>query len=86
MTELVPRSRAEELMVEILKRRKSPMTIAEIVDAILKQEPDALSGATPRNSMYSIVFRREKRRKENGLAPLFRTKSERGNVLYCLNK
>lgn len=86
MSSLGQRSRAEELMVEILRRRKSPMTLGEIVDVILSQEPTALSGATPRNSMYSIVFRRERRRKESRIPLLFKTTKVRGSLLYQLNK
>jgi len=79
-------SRAEDLMVEILKKRKSPMTLAEIVDLILKMDPDVFTGETPRNSMYSIIFRREKRRKDSKQAAIFKKVKERGNVLYTLNK
>lgn len=86
MSSLGQRSRAEELMVEILRRRKSPMTLGEIVDVILLQEPTALGGATPRNSMYSIVFRRERRRKESRMPLLFKTTKVRGSQLYQLNK
>jgi hypothetical protein len=86
MSFLVQKSRAEELMVEILKRRKSPMTLGEIVDVILKSEPEVLAGETPRNSMYSIIFRREKRRKESKQPMLFKTTRERRNVLYQLNR
>ena len=86
MSNLEPRSRAEELMVEILRRRKSPMTLGEIVDVILQQEPSVLAGETPRKSMYSIVFRRENRRKGSRIPLLFKTTKERGSVLYQLNR
>lgn len=86
MSTLEPSSRAEELMVEILARRKTPMTLSEIVDAMLRQEPSVLIGATPQKSMYSIVFRREKRRKAGRMPLLFRRTKERGSVLYQLNR
>jgi hypothetical protein len=86
MSSLKTRSRAEELMVEILKKRKTPMTLGEISDVILRQEPSVLAGATPRNSMYSIISRREKRRKGDRMPLMFKTTRERGSVLYQLNR
>lgn len=86
MSTLQPSSRAEELMAEILAKRKTPMTLGEIVDAILRQDPTVLGGATPEKSMYSIVFRREKRRKANRMPLLFRRTKERGSILYQLNR
>lgn len=86
MSTLQPSSRAEELMIEILARRRTPMTLGEIVDAMLRQEPSVLSGATPQKSMYSIIFRREKRREAGEMPLLFKKTKERGSILYQLNK
>lgn len=82
-----PRNKSgiEELMVEILKNKNSPMSLGEIVDEIKTLSPTALAGKTPRNSLYSIIYRREKRRVDAGENPLFKTFEERREVLYLLN-
>lgn len=80
------KSNVEGLMVEVLKKKEMPMSLGEIVDEIRKLDPSSLTGKTPRNSLYSIIYRREKRRIDDGEKPIFRTIEERREVLYFLNK
>jgi transcriptional antiterminator len=66
-----PRSRAEEMMIQILSLSKDPISLTQIAKEIELSDPTILSGKTPRNSLYSIVYRREKRRELAGLSRLF---------------
>lgn len=56
----------EWLTVEVLLEtpNHSPLSIHEIVAEIKKIAPRALSGKTPNKSLYSVIYRREKRRRE----------------------
>lgn len=77
-------SNLESLMVATLKKRKV-LSLPEIVQEILKGSPEAFTGQTPTNSLYSIVYRREKSRLENGQPALFLTEKVRNVLLYSLN-
>lgn len=80
------RSDIEALMVEILIKRGAPMSLYEIAEEIRRISPTSLSGQTPRKSLYSIIYRREKRRINEGKGLLFKTTEERREVLYSINK
>ncbi|MFT3814395.1 MAG: hypothetical protein QM740_13615 [Acidovorax sp.] len=77
-------STLESLMVAALKEQKV-LSLPEIVQEILKRNPEAFTGQTPTNSLYSIVYRREKSRIESGKPALFFTEKVRNVVLYSLN-
>lgn len=77
-------SKCEEAMVEVLRKVKGPLTLGEIVALIRKADPSLLAGATPTNSLYSMLVRRERFRAEQGLGKLFETNKERGSLLYSL--
>jgi len=79
------KSNLEELMVEILKKNKKPLTLLEVVDEISKSNPEAFSGKTPGKSLYSTIYRREKARIEKGKQPMFLTNTEKREALYSLN-
>lgn len=79
------KSDVEDLMVQILNRKKLPMSLGEIIDEIKTLSPTLLTGKTPRNSLYSIIYRREKRRVDAGEKPLFKTTEERREILYSIN-
>jgi hypothetical protein len=76
----------EELMVSVLKKQRKPLRLPEIVDEIRRLNPSVLDGKSPRNSLYSIVYRRERRRVERGEKALFLITQERNEVYYSLNK
>jgi hypothetical protein len=73
-------------MVAILEKYKRPMNLIEVVEKIQKLDPYALSGNTPRKSLYSVVYRREKRRSEKGEKALFRTVEVNNELFFTLNK
>ena len=79
------KSTAEQLMVDVLANSKQALTLEEIVSEILSMNPSALTGKTPRNSLYSVIYRREKRRSERGLDALFKTSTRGGATYYSLN-
>lgn len=78
-------SASEKLMVDVLRDADKSLTLDEIVEQILHRNPTALSGKTPKNSLYSVVYRREKRRKERGLPALFKTIIRGGARYYSIN-
>jgi hypothetical protein len=79
------KSTIEEMMIAVLVNEKRPMSILEISCAIKKLDPSIFNGKTPKNSLYSIIYRREKKRKDSGEKGLFKTIKERRDVLYILN-
>jgi hypothetical protein len=72
-------------MVNVLADSKQALTLNEIVSEILSRNPSALTGKTPRNSLYSVIYRREKRRAARGLHALFKTTTRGGATYYSLN-
>ena len=79
------KSNLEELMVEILKKKKKPLTLLEVVDEISKVNPEVFTGKTPSKSLYSTIYRREKARIAKGNHPIFLQDSTRQETLYSLN-
>lgn len=77
-------SNLESLMIGALKKQKE-LSLPEIVQKILIGSPQAFTGKTPTNSLYSIIYRREKSRIEGGNPALFLTKKVRNITLYSLN-
>lgn len=78
------KSNLEVMMVGVLKVKKA-LSLQEIVDEIAKSNPNAFTGQTPRNSLYSIIYRRDRNRIEQGAQPLFLTEKVRSEVIYSLN-
>jgi len=72
-------------MVEVLMDTNQMLTLDEIVDLILAQNPAVLTGKTPKKSLYSVIYRREKSRKERGISPLFKINIRGGITCYSLN-
>lgn len=72
-------------MVDVLAVSKQALTLGEIVSEILSRNPSALTGKTPRKSLYSVIYRREKRRAERVSPPLFKTTTRGGATYYSLN-
>lgn len=79
-------SHTEELMTQVLKEKNRAMTIREIVTEIVKIDSNCLNGKNPTKSLYSIIYRREKRRILNNKPKAFTTSEDRGQTLYSLNK
>ena len=79
------RSDLEMLMIQVLKEKKRALSLSEIAPEISKIDKAIFSGKTPAKSLYSVVYRREKKRMELGLEPLFKKEMCRRDVLFSLN-
>ncbi|NKI73632.1 hypothetical protein Dpoa2040_000845 [Dickeya sp. CFBP 2040] len=79
-------SRNEQLMLQVLESAVQPLNLREIVNAINAINNTSLAGKTPEKSLYSIIYRREKRRKENGQTPIFIVNKRGGTQYYSVNK
>jgi hypothetical protein len=75
----------EAMMLDILKGAKRPMTIVQIVEVIQLLEPSVFTGKTPHKSLYSIVYRNERRRISIGEKILFKKSVQNGSVFYTPN-
>jgi hypothetical protein len=78
-------SNAEQLMVDVLEQVGKPLTLIEIVEIMLKMNPIILTGKTPKNSLFSILHRREIRRKEMGYQTLFIKTTKGKDTFYRIN-
>jgi HB1, ASXL, restriction endonuclease HTH domain len=78
------RSHLKELMVRVLTDSQRPMPLSEITRAIKSSFPEAMTGKTPEKSLYSVVYRSEKRRIEKKLEPLFIKEYVKGDCFYSL--
>ena len=79
-------SKIEQLMIEVLKASAQSLNMAEIAAAIKKKDNQVLTGKTPDKSLYSIIYRREAKRKELGLPSPFVVIKRGGGKHYELNK
>lgn len=79
------KSNLEELMVDVLKKKKKPLTLYEVVEEIRKNDPEIFTGKTPTKSLYSTIYRREKARAQSGNPPFFLQDTTRRDTLYSLN-
>lgn len=75
----------EMLMVNVLKNSKVSLTLGEIVIKIRAKHPDKLNGRTPTKSLYSMIFRHDKKREQKGDKPLFKVEIRGGSKFYSLN-
>lgn len=80
------RSLNEQLMVEIIEDAGQPLNLKEIADKICEENETSLTGKTPEKSLYSIVYRRENKRKEVGIPPMFVVTKRGGSKYYSVNK
>ncbi len=74
----------ENLMAEALLK-SDELSIQDVVNAIVRDNPDAFTGTTPRNSLYSIVYRLEKKRLANKGSTRFNRIKKNGVYFYSLN-
>lgn len=79
------KSSLEELMIYVLKQAEKPLTLREISDQILKLNQKILTGSHPNKSLYSVIYRREKKRVTSGDKPFFLIDKSRRDDLYSLN-
>jgi hypothetical protein len=78
------KSKVEELMVEILSKSDHGLTLNELVKLIRDVDPSLLTGKNPNKSLYSIIYRRELKRKELNLTRLFKVDTTRRDSTYSL--
>lgn len=62
-----------------------PLSLQVIVFEIAKIDPEAFTGKSPTSSLYSIVYRREKRRLAARQETQFICKVIRGGLVYSIN-
>jgi hypothetical protein len=74
-------SSVEQVMVNVLDKAGKPLALNEIVEKMLHMNPFIFKGKTPKNSLYSVLYRRGKRREEMGYQPLF-LKTKSGNATF----
>jgi hypothetical protein len=77
-------SLSERLMVRILQESKKPMSLNNIIEVINRSHPELFKGRTPKNSLYSIIYRNEKKRQDRNEALLFNIKIEGKTSFYSL--
>jgi len=79
------KSQIESLVIEILKLKTS-LSLVQLVEEIQLRDKNLLSGKTPKNSLYSIIIRREQKRIDCGGLPFFKVNRVGRNNFYSLNK
>ncbi|EMH4138714.1 hypothetical protein RGJ21_003558 [Serratia marcescens] len=75
------KSELEQMVIEVLKRSKEPLSLLKITEKIIEVAPSLLRGATPSNSLYSIIYKREKRREADGDTAVF-LRLNKGRLVY----
>ncbi|WP_225315780.1 HTH domain-containing protein [Aeromonas caviae] len=73
-------------MIQVLEAAMQPLNLTEIVNAINSIDDTSLAGRTPEKSLYSIIYRREKRRRESGQKTVFIVSKRGGTQYYSVNK
>lgn len=73
------------MQVLLEKQNEGPLSINEIVLAIRKNVPNARQGKTPNKSLYSTIYRREKRREKQGLPSAFISRKKDLVARYSIN-
>lgn len=79
-------SAIESLMIKVLETSNEPLTLLELVAKIREIDASVLAGKKPINSLYSILFRREKKRRDSGHPELFLKDNRYRVTRYSLNK
>lgn len=74
-------SNIETLAVRVLRESGMALTVGEIAKGITSINPDVLRGKTPTNSLYSVLYRKEKQRESAGEKALF-VKFKKSSVLF----
>ncbi len=80
------KSNLETLAVQVLRASDEALNLNEIVEKIQCLDPQAFTGKSPKKSLYSVIYRREKRRTLNNIPPLLIQKKVGRNTVYTLNE
>lgn len=76
----------ESEIISVLEQAGRPLSIKEIADIIVSRKRKEFFGKTPNKTVYSIIYRKNKRKKEQGYEPLFNKAEEDEQVKYFLKK
>lgn len=76
------KSDLEEGVVAVLSKARSPLPLTEILRRMEDYGCTMPAGKTPSRSLYSTLFRRERRRKEAGVPALFKWQVASDRVLH----
>ena len=68
----------------VLSEANMPLEMGEIVKRIKNKDRSVLKGMTPEKSLYSVIYRRERRRAERGYKRLIKQIKDRGKALYLI--
>ena len=71
--------------VRILKDSRKPLTLREMIDRIVERKLVTVRGKTPEKTLYGVIYKKEKARKERGEKPVFKKIRQGSSVLYTLN-
>jgi hypothetical protein len=77
-------SEFEAAAIKVLKRSKHPMTLTEITDEIVARKLATIRGATPKNSLYALIMRKEIARAKRGEPAIFHKTITGRMVRYSL--
>ncbi len=61
------------------------MSLKEVITQIRKLDSDAFQGKTPEKSLYSVIYRRERKREKLQKTSAFIIERRYGATLYKLN-
>ena len=75
----------EELMILALKASKKPLSLLQIVEKIIELKPEVFIGKTPKNSLYSIIYRNENKRIKAGMPTYFIKVEKSREYIYSIN-
>ncbi|MGG8470792.1 HTH domain-containing protein [Rahnella sp. PAMC25617] len=78
------RSDLEKAVIEVLKNSKKPLSMLQMVEKIQKKYPLLLTGQTPKNTLYAMIYKREKRRAMDSEAAIIIRHNEGRSVYYKL--
>lgn len=77
-------SQFENAAIQILLNSPYPLTIKELVEAMISQELITVRGKTPHRSLHSLIQRKDAKRLKKGLTPVFKKIREGKTVRYFL--
>lgn len=79
------KSHLEDCMAEVLSMNEKGLNLTQIINELKIKEPNIFTGKTENKSLYSIIYRREKRRINFGKPTKFIVQPDRNGSIYKLN-
>lgn len=75
----------EVAAIRVLKDSRKPLSLRDITEQIVNRKLVTVKGKTPEKTLYGVIFKKEKLRKERGEKPVFKKTRSGSSVLYTLN-